>query len=208
MTKEEATIWRREQRRKRNRESAAASRQRQRDRISELEGEVEDWKVKYQAALDRLEALEKQGVGSSTSTSASSSVTSVNPEMVTSATAGHLDASVTVSPCPYPKHPQEVNVNMTNVSSVSVSDTSTNTIPDPSPSEVLSEVFPLGAAAVDQGATMPLPLSPDLSLKLETESDPTRTTRLEPKTGHVLELEQPQLKEKEKHLKENHLQAK
>ena len=46
MTKEEAAVWRREQRRKRNRESAAASRQRQRDRIAELEIDLDDWKIK------------------------------------------------------------------------------------------------------------------------------------------------------------------
>lgn len=46
MTKEEAAVWRREQRRKRNRDSAAASRQRQRNRILELEGEVAEWKKK------------------------------------------------------------------------------------------------------------------------------------------------------------------
>ena len=58
MTKEEAAIWRREQRRKRNRESAAASRQRQRDRITELEGEVEDVKVKYCDTLDKIREME------------------------------------------------------------------------------------------------------------------------------------------------------
>ena len=60
MTKEEAAIWRREQRRKRNRESAAASRQRQRDRITELEGEVDDWKVKYSDTLDKIREMEKK----------------------------------------------------------------------------------------------------------------------------------------------------
>ena len=59
MTKEEATIWRREQRRKRNRESAAASRQRQRDRISELEVEVEQWKVKYDRIMRQVRELEQ-----------------------------------------------------------------------------------------------------------------------------------------------------
>ena len=58
MSKEEAAAWRREQRRKRNRESAAASRQRQRDRITELEGEVGDWKLKVEAILDRIKKLE------------------------------------------------------------------------------------------------------------------------------------------------------
>lgn len=58
MTKEAAASWRREQRRKRNRESAAASRQRQRDRITELETEVDGWKDKFEAAVERLRKLE------------------------------------------------------------------------------------------------------------------------------------------------------
>jgi hypothetical protein len=58
MSKEAAAAWRREQRRKRNRESAAASRQRQRDRITELEAEVDDWKEKFDAAVERLRKLE------------------------------------------------------------------------------------------------------------------------------------------------------
>jgi len=60
MSKEEATAWRREQRRKRNRESAAASRQRQRDRISELEAEVAQYKKAYDAVQDQIKALEEQ----------------------------------------------------------------------------------------------------------------------------------------------------
>eukprot|EP00545_Synedropsis_sp_CCMP1620_P001008 CAMPEP_0119030786 /NCGR_PEP_ID=MMETSP1176-20130426/41207_1 /TAXON_ID=265551 /ORGANISM="Synedropsis recta cf, Strain CCMP1620" /LENGTH=313 /DNA_ID=CAMNT_0006987163 /DNA_START=105 /DNA_END=1046 /DNA_ORIENTATION=- len=60
MTKEEAAVWRREQRRKRNRESAAASRQRQRDRISELEDEVDDWKGQYDVLMQRLASMEEQ----------------------------------------------------------------------------------------------------------------------------------------------------
>jgi hypothetical protein len=99
MTKEEATAWRREQRRKRNRESAAASRQRQRDRISELEVEVDDWKVKYKAALDRLKRLESlHGMpGSSTVTSGSGSES--DAALTVSAP---QDDSVAVSPCPSP----------------------------------------------------------------------------------------------------------
>jgi hypothetical protein len=58
MSKDQAAAWRREQRRKRNRESAAASRQRQRDRISELEDEVEQWKIKFEEACQRLKKLE------------------------------------------------------------------------------------------------------------------------------------------------------
>ena len=53
-----AAAWRREQRRKRNRESAAASRQRQRDRIVELEAELGEWKAKFSAVMDRLNAAE------------------------------------------------------------------------------------------------------------------------------------------------------
>lgn len=58
MTKEEAAVWRREQRRKRNRESAAMSRQRQRDRIADLEIEVDEWKVKVGSIMDRIKKLE------------------------------------------------------------------------------------------------------------------------------------------------------
>ncbi|CAB9527523.1 expressed unknown protein [Seminavis robusta] len=66
MTKEEAAVWRREQRRKRNRESAAASRQRQRDRIVELEAEVEEWKIKFEEAMNRIQQLEEIGTSGST----------------------------------------------------------------------------------------------------------------------------------------------
>ena len=58
MSKEETSVWRREQRRKRNRESAAACRRRQRDRISELEGEVSGWRAKFEEALDKLKDIE------------------------------------------------------------------------------------------------------------------------------------------------------
>lgn len=58
MSKEETSVWRREQRRKRNRESAAACRRRQRDRISELEVEVSDWRAKFEEALNKLKNLE------------------------------------------------------------------------------------------------------------------------------------------------------
>lgn len=58
MTKEEAAVWRREQRRKRNRESAAASRQRQRDRICELEVELDGWKDKFDSIMARIKQLE------------------------------------------------------------------------------------------------------------------------------------------------------
>lgn len=59
MTKEEASVWRREQRRKRNRESAAACRKRQRDRIAELEIEVGEWKAKFDKALAKLNDIER-----------------------------------------------------------------------------------------------------------------------------------------------------
>jgi len=59
MTKEEAAIWRREQRRKRNRESAALSRQRQRDRIGDLEIEVGEWKTKVESIMERIKKLEE-----------------------------------------------------------------------------------------------------------------------------------------------------
>lgn len=59
MTKEEAAVWRREQRRKRNRESAAASRQRQRDRIDELEIEVDGWKDKFDSIMKKIKDLEE-----------------------------------------------------------------------------------------------------------------------------------------------------
>ena len=61
MSKEDAAVWRKEQRRKRNRESAAASRQRQRDRITELEEEVSEWKLRYEEAIARIEKLERMG---------------------------------------------------------------------------------------------------------------------------------------------------
>jgi len=66
MNKEEAALWRREQRRKRNRESAALSRQRQRDRIGDLEIEVDSWKTKVELIMERIKKLEeKSGFDSS-----------------------------------------------------------------------------------------------------------------------------------------------
>jgi hypothetical protein len=59
MTKEEAAVWRREQRRKRNRDSAAASRQRQRERIAELEVILDEWKDKFDGIMKRIQKLEK-----------------------------------------------------------------------------------------------------------------------------------------------------
>lgn len=81
MTKEEAAIWRREQRRKRNRESAAASRQRQRDRIQELEGEVSALKQATQAVYDKIRALEEQQ-GSASPIKAEDSATLAPPPPV------------------------------------------------------------------------------------------------------------------------------
>jgi len=96
MTKEEAAIWRREQRRKRNRESAAASRQRQRDRITELEEEVEGWKTKFDVAMQRLAQLEQLH---------RMKATSVSPDIVSSncSTSTDLAASNAISPCPSPE---------------------------------------------------------------------------------------------------------
>jgi hypothetical protein len=59
MNKEDAAVWRREQRRKRNRESAAASRQRQRDRIAELEVECDGWKDKFASIMKKIKDLEE-----------------------------------------------------------------------------------------------------------------------------------------------------
>jgi len=59
MSKEQLASWRREARRVRNRESAAASRQKIRDRIKELEGEVNEWKSKFNEAMKRIDRLEK-----------------------------------------------------------------------------------------------------------------------------------------------------
>lgn len=58
MSKDEASAWRREQRRVRNRESAAASRAKIRGRIGELENEVNEWKMKYKDSMARILDLE------------------------------------------------------------------------------------------------------------------------------------------------------
>jgi len=58
MTREQLTSWRREARKVRNRESAAASRQKIRDRIEELEDEVEQWKAKFNEAMQSIRRLE------------------------------------------------------------------------------------------------------------------------------------------------------
>jgi uncharacterized membrane protein YqiK len=90
MSKEEATRWRKEQRRKRNRESAAASRQRQKDRITELEEEVSEWKARYEEAIARIEKLEQMR----------------NYKFVSSSNAATIGApseSAAVSPCSSPR---------------------------------------------------------------------------------------------------------
>jgi len=61
MTKEQLAAWRREARRVRNRESAAASRRKTKDRIEELEKEVDEYKTKYEAALQKLAQYEGEG---------------------------------------------------------------------------------------------------------------------------------------------------
>eukprot|EP00586_Coscinodiscus_wailesii_P023726 CAMPEP_0172499836 /NCGR_PEP_ID=MMETSP1066-20121228/131645_1 /TAXON_ID=671091 /ORGANISM="Coscinodiscus wailesii, Strain CCMP2513" /LENGTH=188 /DNA_ID=CAMNT_0013273793 /DNA_START=74 /DNA_END=640 /DNA_ORIENTATION=+ len=70
MSKEETAAWRREARRVRNRESAAASRRKTRDRIAQLESEVQDWKEKYLAALQRLKEIESSSVKENSKTRA------------------------------------------------------------------------------------------------------------------------------------------
>eukprot|EP00567_Pseudictyota_dubia_P018383 CAMPEP_0197434112 /NCGR_PEP_ID=MMETSP1175-20131217/1875_1 /TAXON_ID=1003142 /ORGANISM="Triceratium dubium, Strain CCMP147" /LENGTH=214 /DNA_ID=CAMNT_0042962705 /DNA_START=42 /DNA_END=686 /DNA_ORIENTATION=+ len=60
MTREELSEWRKQQRKERNRASAAASREKTRGRIRELEGEVDDLKTKYAAALEKIQALEEE----------------------------------------------------------------------------------------------------------------------------------------------------
>ena len=74
MSKEQLAAWRREARRVRNRESAAASRQRIRNRITELETEVDEYKSKYHAALERLKELDHQQVNQNGSTEGSAPV--------------------------------------------------------------------------------------------------------------------------------------
>lgn len=61
MTREQTRAWRHDQRRKRNRESAAACRKRQRDLISVLEGEVAEWKTKFDNALSKIKMRDGEG---------------------------------------------------------------------------------------------------------------------------------------------------
>lgn len=59
MTKEELTTWRKEERKKRNRESAAASRNKIKGRITELESELSEWKLKYADMEDKMRAMKQ-----------------------------------------------------------------------------------------------------------------------------------------------------
>lgn len=59
MSKDELSVWRKEQRRKRNRESAAASRNKTRSRIDELEGEVDKWKLMYHDMSMKMRCMEQ-----------------------------------------------------------------------------------------------------------------------------------------------------
>jgi len=124
MTKEAAAVWRREQRRKRNRDSAAASRQRQRNRISELEDEVAEWKIKFDEAMERLAKQESKltqltQLQDSQPRQTSGLVPEIMPEFVPntpiienalisrddakSDTVFQVDRYSAVSPCPYPQ---------------------------------------------------------------------------------------------------------
>jgi hypothetical protein len=58
LDREELREWRKVARRVRNRESAADSRKRNRDRVTELEGEVDNLQSRYSAALQRIVELE------------------------------------------------------------------------------------------------------------------------------------------------------
>eukprot|EP00565_Helicotheca_tamesis_P005609 CAMPEP_0185723734 /NCGR_PEP_ID=MMETSP1171-20130828/474_1 /TAXON_ID=374046 /ORGANISM="Helicotheca tamensis, Strain CCMP826" /LENGTH=410 /DNA_ID=CAMNT_0028391483 /DNA_START=41 /DNA_END=1276 /DNA_ORIENTATION=+ len=126
MTKEEASSWRREQRRKRNRESAAASRQRQRDRISELEAEVEDWKTKFAAVMEKLRVLEESkgaGVPTTATTTAPTAAVSV-PELILSVP--QAANQVVVSPCPSPDLSSQPSPALVSVASSSLVQMSRN----------------------------------------------------------------------------------
>ena len=97
MTKEEAAVWRREQRRKRNRESAAASRQRQRDRIVELEIELADWKSKFGGVMEKLHKMEEVTKTSITADLMTDIMASAPPQSVVSPT-----SSPKLTPCQSP----------------------------------------------------------------------------------------------------------
>jgi len=60
MTKEQLAEWRKQMRKERNRASAAASRQKTQSRIMELEGEVNEWKNKYEDMQDKMMKLQQQ----------------------------------------------------------------------------------------------------------------------------------------------------
>mmetsp|Transcript_2099 Transcript_2099/g.3861 ORF Transcript_2099/g.3861 Transcript_2099/m.3861 type:complete len:369 (+) Transcript_2099:132-1238(+) len=110
MTKEEAAVWRREQRRKRNRESAALSRQRQRDRIADLEVEVAEWKTKVESVMERIKKLEEaSGIDSQVlvpvvALEASMADIPTELEVLTSSDVTSLNPSKFVSPPVSPGH--------------------------------------------------------------------------------------------------------
>uniref|UniRef100_A0A7S2PRM4 BZIP domain-containing protein n=2 Tax=Skeletonema marinoi TaxID=267567 RepID=A0A7S2PRM4_9STRA len=60
MTREELSVWRKEERRKRNRASAAASRIKTQSKIAELEGQVSHWKSKCEDMEDMMMKLQRQ----------------------------------------------------------------------------------------------------------------------------------------------------
>jgi len=140
MTKEEATAWRREQRRKRNRESAAASRQRQRDRINELEDEVADLKSKYEstmAAIAKLEEQEANGV-------------SAAEDLVSTLLPSLPSCSKFVSPPSSPDHSPSYDLSESEVSPIA-SSSLISTIPPPmvSPQEETSSTVPTTSVEVE-----------------------------------------------------------
>jgi hypothetical protein len=109
MTKEQTAEWRKEARRKRNRESAAASRNKVRNRIAELEQEVQEWKTKYSALLERIEALEK---GASPTLSSSSSSQFFLPSVTVSESESDHSQQY-VSPCATPTMSRDIHYSPT-----------------------------------------------------------------------------------------------
>jgi len=57
---EDIKAWRKAARRKRNRESAEKSRNKVRDRIIELENQVDDYKTRYEAVLEKIRRTEER----------------------------------------------------------------------------------------------------------------------------------------------------
>jgi hypothetical protein len=110
MTKEQAAVWRREQRRKRNRESAAASRQRQRDRIAELEVELDEVKGQFDEVVEKLRELE------------AITNTSVTADLLTDLPKSSSTAGV-VSPSSSPNHSPRQSPTVSPVTSCTLIDT-------------------------------------------------------------------------------------